>query len=329
MSERTDQAGTQLDVRLTPDRWQAAMRDDVRQGLTAVPKHLPPKYFYDSRGSQLFDQITRLPEYYLTRTEQSILESAASDIAARSGANALVELGSGSSEKTRLLLDALVRAGSLRTYVPVDVSPSALESALAGLTSQYPDLDLCGIVDDFDGDLGALPVTGRTMVAFLGSTIGNLDAAERGGFLSKIRAGLRAGDTLLLGTDLVKDPDRLLSAYDDSAGITAAFNRNVLAVLNRELGADFDLGNFEHVASWDAAKEQVEMRLRAANRATVHVAALDLSVHCAAGEELRTEISAKFRPEQIQSELSDAGLAMIDWWTDPGHDFALSLSEPA
>jgi L-histidine N-alpha-methyltransferase len=329
MSESTDQAGVRLDVRLTPDRLQAVMRDDVRDGLTAAPKYLPPKYFYDACGSRLFERITRLPEYYITRSEQSILESAAGDIAARSGAATLVELGSGSSEKTRLLLDALVRAGSLRSYVPVDVSSSALESALAGLAPEYPDVDLYGIVDDFDGDLGALPTTGPTLVAFLGSTIGNLDSAQRKLFFSKIRAGLRAEDTLLLGTDLVKETDRLLSAYDDAAGITAAFNRNVLSVLNRELGADFDIGNFEHVASWDAARQRVEMRLRAANPATVHVAALDLSVGFAAGEDLRTEISAKFRPEQVRSELSAAGLAVIGWWTDPARDFALSLSAPA
>jgi L-histidine N-alpha-methyltransferase len=313
---------------LDPDDAAAALRADALAGLTATPKKLPPRWFYDERGSELFDEITRLPEYYPTRTERAILAAHAGEIAAASGAEVLVELGSGTSEKTRLLLDALRAAGTLRRFVPFDVDPSVLRLAGAALTEEYPGLEVAGVVGDFTQHLGELPRSGRRMVAFLGSTIGNLEPAPRAAFLAELAATLQPGDSLLLGTDLVKDPARLLRAYDDAAGVTAAFDRNLLAVLNRELKSDFDLAAFEHVALWDDAHEWVEMRLRARSEQVVTVAALDLEVRFAAGEDLHTEVSAKFRRSGVERELAAAGLAMTHWWTDPDGDFALSLSVP-
>jgi len=315
-----------IDLRLTPAELVATMRADVRRGLTAAPKQLPPKYFYDARGSALFEDITRLPEYYPTRTERSILDTNAEEIAALSGADTLVELGSGSSDKTRLLLDALASAGHLRRYVPVDVSAVALLGAMEALSTGYPGLELHGVVADFERHLDELPSGGRRMVAFLGSTIGNLEPAERHEFLSEVRSGLAAGDTLLLGTDLVKDVGRLVAAYDDAAGVTAQFNLNVLHVLNRELRADFDVDCYAHVARWNADEERIEMWLRARAPQRVTIAELDLVVPFDAGEELRTETSAKFRPNGIRAELEAIGLDVIGSWTDPDGDFALTLA---
>lgn len=315
-----------LDVHLTADDLVAAMRADVRRGLAATPKQLPPKYFYDSRGSELFEEITRLAEYYPTRTERAILVANAGEIATLSGADTLVELGSGSSEKTRLLLDALAAAGHLRRYVPVDVSVAALEGALADLAPDYPDLRLHGVVADLEEHLDALPSGGKRMVAFLGSTIGNLEPADRREFLTSVREGLGPDDTLLLGADLVKDAGRLVAAYDDAAGVTAEFNRNVLHVLNRDLRADFDPAGFDHVARWNAAEESMEMWLRARTAHLVTLAELDLVVEFAAGEEMRTETSAKFRPDGIRAELVEAGLTCVGTWTDPDGDFALTLA---
>nr|WP_204920458.1 L-histidine N(alpha)-methyltransferase [Microlunatus panaciterrae] len=317
-----------IDVFLAPADLQAAIRVDVRRGLTSRPKGLPPKYFYDARGSELFEDITRLPEYYPTRTERAILEAYGDEIARLSGADTLVELGSGSSEKTRLLLDALARAGHLHRYVPVDVSDSALQGAMTSLAGDYPDLELHGVVADFEEHLDRLPTGGRRMVAFLGSTIGNLEPRARHAFLAMIRRGLGPEDTLLLGTDLVKDTARLVAAYDDSAGVTAEFNRNVLRVINRELAADFDPAAFDHVARWNAEEEQMEMWLRARVPMVVDVAALDLEVRFETGEELRTEISAKFRKEPLSEELEAAGFVTQGWWTDPDGDFALTLARP-
>ncbi|MGH3156131.1 MAG: L-histidine N(alpha)-methyltransferase [Streptosporangiaceae bacterium] len=324
--------------RLLPSGFLAsALRADARAGLTASPKSLPPKWFYDANGSALFDKITELPEYYPTPAERAILRAAASQIAAISRAHTLVELGSGSSDKTRLLLDALREAGPLRRYIPVDVSEAALADAGRLLLAEYPGLSVHAVVSDFEqrlglpdddsegGSGGGLP----RMVAFLGSTIGNMVPAQRAAFLARIRASLRAGDTLLLGTDLVKDRATLVAAYDDSAGVTAAFNKNVLAVLNTELGANFDLDQFGHVALWDPQREWIEMRLRSATVQTVQLPALGLSVEFADGEELRTEVSAKFRRDGIEAELAAAGFTMRSWWTDPGGRFGLSLSVPA
>ncbi len=325
---------TTIEYRLPPDYRIASLRADARAGLTATPKSLPPKWFYDAEGSALFEKITELPEYYPTRAERAILRAAAPRIAARTGAAVLVELGSGSSEKTRLLLDALRHAGTLRGYVPVDVSESALVLAADALEVEYPGLAIHAVASDFEEALGlpqAAPDSGDSeprLVAFLGSTIGNMVPAERAAFLRRVRAQLRPGDAFLLGTDLVKDPAVLVAAYDDAAGVTAAFNKNVLAVLNAELGANFDLSAFEHVARWDAANEWIEMRLRSVLEQQVRLADLGLTVAFAAGEEMRTEVSAKFRRAGVEAELAATGFDLRSWWTDPAGQFGLSLSVP-
>ncbi|MEV7687521.1 L-histidine N(alpha)-methyltransferase [Streptomyces bungoensis] len=308
---------------LPEDATGAALRSDVLHGLTDTPKWLPPKWFYDARGSELFERITELPEYYPTRAEREILASRSGEIAAASGARTLVELGSGSSEKTRHLLDALT---SLRAYVPVDVSESALVQAGQALVEERPELAVHALIADFTAPLELPGTPGPRLVALLGGTIGNLLPAERAKFLASVRGLLEPGDGLLLGTDLVKDERVLVRAYDDAAGVTAAFNKNVLAVVDRELGADFDPDAFDHVALWDAEREWIEMRLRSRTAQTVKVPALDLAVDFAAGEELRTEVSAKFRKEGVTAELAAVGLELTHWWTDAEARFALSLS---
>ena len=319
----------QIDRRL-PDRFfEQALRADATAGLTATPKWLPPKWFYDERGSELFDKITLLDEYYPTRAEREILAGAAGEIAAQARSATLVELGSGTADKTRLLLDALRDAGTLAEYVPVDVSESALATAATRMLERYPGLNVHAVLSDFTEQLGLPDGGGRRLVVFLGGTIGNLLPAERAEFLRRVRAGLRDGDALLLGSDLVKDPATLIAAYDDAAGVTAEFNKNILRVLNSELGADFDLDEFDHVALWDAEREWIEMRLRSASAQTVRLPAIGLTVSFAAGEDIRTEVSAKFRREGIAAELAAAGLTLRSWWTDPGQRFALSLSAPA
>jgi L-histidine N-alpha-methyltransferase len=323
---------TSLDRRLPPGFLAEALRGDARAGLTASPKSLPPKWFYDAQGSALFDKITELPEYYPTRAEREILTATAAGIAGQTRARTLVELGSGSSDKTRLLLDALRAAGTLRCYVPVDVSESALVAAGDALSAEYPGLDVRAVVSDFEEHLG-LPAgddaPAPRLVAFLGSTIGNLLPDQRAAFLARVRDSMRPGDFFLLGTDLVKDRATLIAAYDDASGITAEFDKNVLAVLNAELGADFDRDEFEHVAVWDAEAEWIEMRLRSVTAQTVHLPGIGLTVNFAAGEEMRTEVSAKFRREGVAAELAAAGFAMRSWWTDPAAQFGLSLSVPA
>jgi L-histidine N-alpha-methyltransferase len=315
-------------ARVHPDWYLEMLRADVRSGLTGVPKTLPPKYFYDERGSELFDQITRLPEYYLTRAEASILEQRSAEIAELSQCQSLVELGSGTSAKTRLLLRALLDGGTLREFIPFDVDPTVLADASKALAAEYPQLRIRPFVGDFEQDLAAVPAGGRRTIAFLGSTIGNLDPAARASFLKQVGAALGPGDTFLLGTDLVKDPARLLRAYDDAAGVTAEFNRNVLRVVNRDLGADFAVDEFQHVAIWDAVNEWIEMRLRPAHEQHVTIGDLGLRVSFAAGEDLRTEISAKFLPDKLEQELMAAGLRTIRFWTDRDNDFGLTLATP-
>ncbi|WP_431936461.1 L-histidine N(alpha)-methyltransferase [Micromonospora sp. RP3T] len=313
-----------LEIHLEEQDLDRALREDVRVGLTASPKWLPPKWFYDARGSELFEEITRLPEYYPTRAERAVLAAHAADVAALTGAKTLIELGSGSSEKTRLLLDAFTRHGDLGTFVPLDVSVSALRGSTEQIAAAYPGLRVRGIVGDFTRHLDRLPTGGRRLVAFLGGTIGNLLPGERAGFLTAMRAALEVGDWLLIGTDLVKDPGVIVPAYDDAAGVTAEFNRNVLRVVNRELGADFDVAAFRHVAVWDPDREWIEMRLRAERPTRVRV--LDLDITFAAGEELRTEVSAKFRPAGVAAELDRAGFARQAFWTDPDGLFGVSLA---
>jgi len=308
---------------LPEDATDAALRADVLQGLTGTPKTLPPKWFYDAHGSELFEQITELPEYYPTRAEREILIARSAEIAAATHARTLIELGSGSSEKTRYLLDALT---DLHTYVPVDVSESALTQAGQALVAERPDLQVHALIADFTASVTLPDTPGPRLIAFLGGTIGNLLPVERAAFFASVRSLLSPGDALLLGTDLVKDEKVLVRAYDDAAGVTAAFNKNVLAVVNRELGADFDPEAYDHVALWDTANEWIEMRLRSRTAQSVKIPALDLAVDFDEGEELRTEVSAKFRKEGVRTELSAAGLGLAHWWTDEEGRFALSLS---
>ncbi|MDT0327484.1 L-histidine N(alpha)-methyltransferase [Nocardiopsis lambiniae] len=318
-----------IDRNLTADDLDKALRRDVAAGLTSTPKQLPPKWFYDERGSALFEDITALPEYYPTRAERTILERRSDEIADAADAEALIELGSGSGVKTRLLLDAMRRHGTLARFVPVDVSGDFLAASAHKVAEDYPRLDVHAVVGDFEHHLGLLPVRengGRQTIAVLGSTIGNQEPGPRAAFLRDIRSVLRPGDTFLLGADLVKDPDRLVAAYDDAQGVTAEFDRNVLNVINRELGADFDPSEFDHVARWNEKEEWIEMRLRSRVDQHVRIADLDLEVDFSAGEELRTEISAKFRKEGLIRELDGAGFALTHWWTDPDGDFSLSLS---
>ncbi|MFH8403961.1 L-histidine N(alpha)-methyltransferase [Streptomyces sp. NPDC018019] len=308
---------------LPADATTAALRADVAHGLTRTPKQLPPKWFYDAHGSELFDEITTLPDYYPTRAEREILIDRSAEIAAATGARTLVELGSGSSDKTRHLIAAL---SGLHTYVPVDVSESALTTAAGTLLDLHPALTVHALVADFQQGF-ALPGTpGPRLLAFLGGTIGNLLPDERATFLRSAHDLLSPGDALLLGTDLVKDEATLVAAYDDPTGITAEFNKNVLNVINRELGADFDPSDFQHVALWNAEQEWIEMRLRARTELTVKIPALDLAAPFTEGEEIRTEISAKFREVGVRKELGAAGFELSEWWTDRAGRFALSLS---
>ena len=326
MSDRAPSATLQVDVYLTPEDRLDALREDVRQGLTSTPKELPPKWFYDERGSMLFEEITKLPEYYLTGRERIILAEHAGDVARLTAANTLVEPGSGSSEKTRLLLDAMVEAGYLKRFVPFDVSEQALREAAARIADEYPGIEVHGVVGDFEHHLVWLPEGRRRLFAFLGSSIGNLTGAQRATFLADLHGLLGTGESLLLGADLVKDPARLEAAYNDSRGVTAEFNRNVLYVINRELGGDFDPARFTHVARWDAENEWIEMLLRSEVDQRVRISELELEVNLASGEELRTEVSDKFRREGLEAELRDAGFDLAHWWEDPDGDFALSLS---
>lgn len=302
---------------------------DVVACLTADPKWLPPKYFYDARGSELFEEITRLPEYYQTRTETGILERVVPELMRQVAPAEIVEIGSGSSRKTRLLLEAMHELGCGDLYVPFDVSPDALVSAAAELTGDYPWLRVDGVVGDFEHHLEAIPRTGRALVVFLGSTIGNLNFAEQPRFLSSVAGSLRPGDAFLLGVDLVKDAATLEAAYDDEAGVTAAFNRNVLSVLNRELGADFVPQAFTHVARYVAGESRIEMHLRADRQMEVTFPTLDLRVPFVAGEEMQTEISCKYTRQMVEGLFAGAGLRLTRWDTDEHERFALALAVPA
>lgn len=314
---------------LPADFSDSELRADVRTGLTASRKWLPPKWFYDKIGSELFEDITRLPEYYPTRTERGILSRYAGDIVRAGTTDTLIELGSGSSEKTRLLLDAVTEhrpdGGS---YVALDVSEDALRSACASIAASYPRLRVGGMRADFTHQLDRLPRGGARTIAFLGGTIGNFEPAERADFLRSVRAGLGDDDTFLLGADLVKGADILVPAYADAAGVTAAFNLNLLDVLNHRLDADFDRACFEHVAVWDPANEWIEMRLRALRDVVAHLPALDLQVEFERGEYIRTEVSAKFRREGLTAEMTSAGFVERGWWTDDQDWFSLSLWAP-
>ena len=319
-----------IEVHLAADA-AATMRRDVRAGLSTDPKELAPKYFYDERGSQLFEQITELREYYPTRAERSILAERAGEIVATAGRpQTLVELGSGSAAKTRHLLSAMRDVGCLATYVPVDISEEITHETAESLVREYPGLAVRGLVCDFEHDLERIPDgDGARLIAFLGGTIGNLYPEARRDFLARLAGLMGPDDRLLLGTDLVKGRDRLEAAYDDANGVTAEFNKNVLSVLNRELGADFDLDAFEHVAIYDAEEARMDIRLRSLEEQTIRVEELEMDVSFARGEEMRTEISSKFTYERLTRVYDEAGLAISGWFTDADCDYALSLARVA
>jgi len=320
------QTTVQLDVHIGEDDLRRSLCDDVRVGLSAAPKWLPPKWFYDDRGSKLFTQITQLAEYYPTRRERALLSAHAQEISQRTGARSLAELGSGTSEKTTTLLDALVPAG-LERFVPFDVSVTTLENAAWEMADRYPGIEVHAVAGDFEQHLDRLPAPrGPQLVAFLGGTLGNLLPEQRARFLQSVAAMSATGDSLLLGVDLVKDSRRLVAAYDDSAGVTAEFNKNVLRVMNRCLDANFDLDSFSHRAVWDPANEWMEMRLRSDRDQEVSLPAMGMVVHFGADEEMRTEVSAKFRRAGLTQELTDAGFDTAAWWTDARQDYALALA---
>src|SRR5512133_3654407 len=319
-----------VDVRLPPGGPLSGMAADVRAGLTRPFKELSPRYFYDQRGSQLFDQITRLDEYYPTRCEREILETRAAEICDAANRPAtLIELGSGTADKTRVLLDAMLEAGCLETYCPVDISEQITRETATRIADEYGGVAVRGLVCDFELDLERIPVAAPRVIALLGGTIGNFEPQQPAGFLRRVCNRLGPQDRFLLGTGLVKDRETLEAAYNDSQGITAEFNKNVLAVLNRELGADFDLDSFEHVARWDPDNLWVDIRLRSLANQVVNVAALDMLVPYSAGEEMRTEISTKFARPGLEGIYAEAGLELTDWWTDSEGLYALSLARAA
>ena len=318
-----------IDVHLPPGGPLSGMAADVRAGLTKPFKELSPRYFYDERGSELFEQITGLEEYYPTRCERAILELRSAEICAAAGRPAtLIELGSGSATKTRVLLDAMAEAGCLGAYAPVDISEQITRDTAEAIAAEYG-ITVRGLVCDYERDLERIPLAGPRVIAFLGGTIGNFEPQQRASFLRRVANLLGPEDHFLLGTDLVKGRDRLEAAYNDAAGVTAEFNKNVLAVLNRELGADFDLDAFEHTALWDAENLWVDIRLRSLRRQVVRIDALDMVVSFDRGEEMRTEISTKFARQGLEGIYHEAGLELVEWWTDPEELFALSLARAA
>ncbi len=317
-----------IDVHLSPEDVQSQMRADALEGLQAREKSIPPVWFYDERGSRLFEEITQLPEYYPTRAERALLETHALSIAQMSKADTLVELGAGACDKTRVLLTALQDAGTLVRYVPFDVSDEFLRNAAATLSEEFATLAIHLVIGDFHHHLTEIPTDGRRMVAFLGGTIGNLNPAQRARFLFDLNCTMSSDDSLLLGTDLVKDRTRLVAAYDDAAGVTADFNRNVLYVLNQQLGANFDPGQFRHVALWNEEEQWIEMRLRSDEAREVSLAGAGITVRFEEGEELLTEISAKFTPERVEQELADAGFVLEGMWGADDGEFLLSLAHP-
>jgi L-histidine N-alpha-methyltransferase len=315
-----------VQVQVTTRDFREELRQEASRGLSASPKELSPRWFYDDVGSSLFDKITELPEYYLTRRERQILTSRAGEIAKLTNPELLVELGSGTSEKTRLLLEALLANGNLNWFSPFDLSEQTLRSAATQIAAQYPTINVHAVVGDFERDLDLIPIVPRKLIAFLGSTVGNLRPKARIAFYSRLVDRMGPNDSLLLGTDLAKDVGRLHAAYNDARGITAEFNRNILRVLNRELAANFQPANFDHLSRYDYHHEWIEMILRSNCDQAIRASELGRTFQFARNEEMRTEISAKFRRAGVEAELAAAGLKLTHWWTDPEGDFALSLS---
>ncbi len=328
MTADTDPAATAADTskHRESSSAQADHLAELRRALQTRPRTIPPRWLYDDRGSELFDEITRLDEYYPTEAEREILDAHSSMIAEVTSATTVIELGSGTSDKTRTLLDAFVAHGEIQRFVPLDVSEATLVFAAEVLNQRYPDLVVEPVVGDFTRHLGGLPGGGTRLVAFLGGTVGNFYLEERRAFLGALADALEPGDWFLLGVDLVKPVDRIIAAYDDARGVTDAFIRNSLHVINRELDADFDVGNFEYVPLWDSREHRVDMRLRACEPESAHIGALDLDVVFEPGEELRVEISTKFRPAELADDLADAGFADPEFLTDGNDDFALMLA---
>jgi L-histidine N-alpha-methyltransferase len=316
-----------IDVHLPSDWARGELRQDVLQAFTNTPRVMPPKWLYDERGSALFDAITRLPEYYQTEAEREILRRRAADVARHTGADTVVELGSGTSDKTRTLLDAFWSTGQLRRFVPLDVAEGTLVDAATRLAGRYPGLEVNAVVGDFARHLDHLPGGGRRVVAFLGGTVGNFYRQERAAFLASLADALDPGEWFLLGVDLVKSIDRMVAAYHDPGGVTADFIRNGLRVVNNELGADFDVEAFGYVAFWDPLEERMDLRLRASRPQRVRIAELGLEVELGDGEEIRAEVSTKFRLDPLAGELAAAGFEARARWTDPAGDFGMVLAE--
>ena len=331
MAENSQQRGTPPRTTIShlsqPQDFQAELEHDIGISLTAHPKFVPSKYHYDELGSVLFEDITELPDYYLTRVETGILQERAADIMELVLPDELVELGSGSSTKTRLLLEAMHRTGGNR-YVPIEISETALYQAAEALSSDYKWLHIDGYVGNYQTDLPLLKRDGRRLLTFLGSSLGNYTVHARREFLRQVGSALRPGDALLLGVDLVKDEEKMVLAYNDSTGVTARFNTNVLDTLNRELGADFDLGSFTHCPVWNAEKSGVESFLRADRAMTVSIPALRMGIELGKGEEILTEISCKFTREGVTRELSEVGLEVTRWYTDSGAMYGLLVASP-
>jgi len=314
-----------IDRHLDAARLDDEMAAEIRRSFRNRPIVLAPRWLYDDRGSELFDRITRLAEYYPTEAERTVLIARADEIAEVTGADTVVELGSGTSDKTRTLLDAFHRRGQLSTFVPLDVSEGTLQDAARMLASRYDGLAVHALVGDFNRHLRHLPRSAerRRLVAFLGGTIGNFYVEERRAFLGALADQLRSDEWLLLGVDLVKPLDRIVDAYFDEATVTEQFIKNSLTVINRRFNADFDLDCFDYVPLWDARERRVDMRLRATTPQTVSLRDLDLEVELSAGEEIRVEISTKFDREDLTAELDDVGLVVERFWSDPSNDFGL------
>ncbi len=304
------------------------MAREVREGLARRPRWLPSKYFYDDRGSVLFEEITRLPEYYQTRTEEALLEAVAGGVVDTLRPCELAELGSGAGRKIRTVLDAVTGAGIDARCVMLDINESFVRASTRTLAAEYPDVDFRAVVGDFTRDLPFLGRPDRRLILFFAGTIGNLRPEIVPGFLSRVRDALDDDGGFLVGLDLVKDVATLEAAYNDSAGVTAAFNLNMLANLNRTLGADFDLGAFEHVAFFDHQRSWIEMRLRSLRAQHVHIPACDLTVRLEPGEEIRTEISCKYTRDSFAALLGGTGLRLAEWYTDDDDLFALALARP-